>query len=151
MWTIEVPDTGLDICSSLYKILRRQRKTGRFFRHDRVCADGVCAGASDRRNDGPVQVEAGVEGLLHAYAVLLKANANDREQYLDKLMKTRDEGTLKKFLKSHTASGCDNRGSVFSSDEGEISICESTRDALREKLLTIFPLFVRFFLDTCEA
>jgi hypothetical protein len=78
-----------------------------------MCADGVCAGASDRRNDGPVQVEAGVEGLLRAYAVLLKANANDREPYLDKLMKKRDEGTLKNFLKSHTASRCDNRGSVF--------------------------------------
>ena len=27
MWTIEVPDIRLDICSSLYKILRCRRKT----------------------------------------------------------------------------------------------------------------------------
>ena len=83
--------------------------------------------------------------------MLLKLNANDREPYLDKLMKKRDEGTAKNFLKSHTDCECDNRGAVFLPMKGEISIRESMRDALREKLLTIFPLFVRFFLDTCEA
>ena len=73
-----------------------------------MCRDLVCAGESDRRDDGPTHVKAGVEGLLRAYSLLLKANANDREPYLDKLMKKRDEGMLKKFLKSLMASGCGN-------------------------------------------
>jgi hypothetical protein len=110
-----------------------------------MCADGVCAGASSCRNDGPVQVEAGVQCLLRAYAVLLKLNANDREPYLDKLMKKRDEGTAKNFLKSHTDCECDNRGAVFLPMKGEISIRESMRDALREKIVDHFSTLCTFF------
>jgi hypothetical protein len=116
-----------------------------------MSAEGVCAGASHRRNDGPVQVEADVQGLLRAFAELLKSNANDREPHLDKLMKKRDEGTLKKFLKSHTASECDNRGPVFLPMKEKFLFASRCAMHCGKKLLTIFPLFVRFFLDTCEA
>jgi len=116
-----------------------------------MCADGLCGGTSDRRNDGPVQVEAGVEGLLRTYAELLKPNANDCESHLDKRMKQRDEGTLKKSLKSHTASECDNRGPVFLPMKEKFLFASRCAMHCGKKLLTIFPLFVRFFLDTCEA
>jgi hypothetical protein len=39
----------------------------------------------------------------------------------------------------------------FSSGESYFFIRESALDVSEKKLLTIFPLFVRFFLDTCDT
>jgi hypothetical protein len=39
----------------------------------------------------------------------------------------------------------------FSSGEGKILRSQIDTRCSAKKLLTIFPLFVRFFLDTCEA
>jgi hypothetical protein len=102
--TIEVPDIRLDICSSLYEILIAPANGGQIRFDAMMCRDLVRAGESDRGDDGPRHVEAGVEGLLRAYALLLKSNANDREPYLDKLMDRRDEGMTENFLKSLMAS-----------------------------------------------
>jgi len=46
--------------------------------------------------------------VLPVYEQLLKANPNDREPYLDKLIKQRDAGTLKQFVKQHAPAGCGN-------------------------------------------
>jgi hypothetical protein len=41
-------------------------------------------------------------------AVLSKANPKDREPYLDKLIKRRDEGTMAQFVERHAPSSCMN-------------------------------------------
>ena len=104
--TIEAPDLRLDSCSSLYEILIAPTNGGQIRFDAMMCRDLVRAGESDRGDDGPTHVEAGVEGLLRTHALPLKANANDREPNLDKLMNRRDEGMTEKFLKSLMASCC---------------------------------------------
>jgi hypothetical protein len=62
----------------------------------------------DRQDNGPAQMEAGAEGVLHAYEALIKANPKDREPFLDKLIKQREAGTLSQFVKQHAPSACSN-------------------------------------------
>jgi len=108
-WTMEVPDIRLDLCTSFYKLPKAQAKDGQILFDAMVFAQTAFVLENpDRQDNGPAQVEAGVEGVLRTYEVLLKANANDREPYLDKLIKKRDEGSLKEFVKAHMASGCGN-------------------------------------------
>jgi len=106
-WTMEIPDIRLDLCTSFYKLPKAQSKDGPLLFYAMVLAQTAFVLQNpDRQDDGPGQVEAGVDGVLQTYELLLKANPKDREPYLDKLLKQREAGTLKQFVKQHTPSGC---------------------------------------------
>ena len=53
----------------------------------------------DERNQIAAEYFARVQESLNVYAVLVKANPKDREDYLDNLIQQRDAGTLMQFVK----------------------------------------------------
>jgi hypothetical protein len=106
-WTMEVPDIHLDLCTSFFKLPDAKSKDGQILFNAMVFAQtAYLLGNSDRQDDKFAEIEAGVEGVLNVYEVLLTANPNDREPYLDKLIKQREEGTLAKFVERRATSEC---------------------------------------------
>jgi hypothetical protein len=107
-WTIEVPDIRLDLCTSFFKLPKAESKDGQTLFNAMVFAQtAYLLENPDRQDDKLAQVEAGVEGVLRVYEVLLKTNPKDREPSLDKLIKRREDGTLAKFVEQHATSSCD--------------------------------------------
>jgi hypothetical protein len=107
-WTREVPDIRLDLCTSFYK-LKTESKDGEIIFDAMLLAQTAFVLENpDRQDDGPAQVEAGAEGVLHVYEAMIKGNPRDREPFLDKLITQREAGTLAQFVKQHAPSVCEN-------------------------------------------
>jgi hypothetical protein len=108
-WTREVPDIRLNLCASFFKLHDAGSKNGETLFDAMVFAQTAFVLENpQQQDDGLAQVQAGVEGVLHAYELLLKANSNDRQAYLDKLIKLRQAGTLAQFVKKHASASCSN-------------------------------------------
>jgi hypothetical protein len=106
-WTIEVPDIHLDLCTSFFKLPKADSRDGQILFNAMVFAQTAYLLENlDHQDDKLAEIEAGVEGVLNVYEVLLKANPNDREPYLNKLIKQREDGTLTKFVEQHATSEC---------------------------------------------
>ena len=60
----------------------------------------------DKQSDLLAQYQAGVEGVLRVYELLLKTNPKDRQPYLDDLVQRCEAGTLMQFVKERAASAC---------------------------------------------
>jgi hypothetical protein len=106
-WTMEVPDIRLDLCTSFFKLPKADSRDGQILFNAMVFAQtAYLLENSDRQDDKLAEIEAGVEGVLNVYEVLLKANPNDRQAYLDKLIKQREDGTLAKFVEQRATSSC---------------------------------------------
>jgi hypothetical protein len=54
------------------------------------------------------EYQAGVEGALRVYEVLVKANSKDRQPYLDDLIQRREAGTLAQFVAERASASCKN-------------------------------------------
>jgi hypothetical protein len=95
--------------------------------------------------------KTGIEGALDIGKPSSGANAKHRPSYFDQQIMRCETGALRKVFDA--ARRLIMRESIlrFPFDESNFIIRESALDASREKLLTIFPLFVRFFLDTCDT
>ena len=59
-------------------------------------------------DDLQAEYQAGVEGALRVYELLLKANPKDRDPYLDDLIRRREHGTLTQFVKERAVAACKN-------------------------------------------
>jgi hypothetical protein len=106
-WTMEVPDIRLDLCTSFFNLPKADSKDGQKLFNAMVFAQTAFVLENpDKKDDGMAQVEAGVDGVLHTYEQLLKVNAKDKQPFLNKLIKRRNEGTLKKFVEEHASSSC---------------------------------------------
>jgi len=62
----------------------------------------------DQQGDLQAEYQAGVEGVLRIYEVLLKANPKDRQPHLDDLMQRREAGTLAQWVKERAAAARKN-------------------------------------------
>jgi hypothetical protein len=60
----------------------------------------------DKRDDRLAEYQAGVEGALRVYELLLRENPKDRDPYLDDLIQRREAGTLAQFVKERAAASC---------------------------------------------
>jgi hypothetical protein len=106
-WTMEVPDIRLDLCTSFFKLTNAGSKDGQTLFNAMVFAQtAYLLENSDRQNNKLEELQAGVEGVLHVYEVLLKAHPKDRQPDLDKLIKQRNEGTLAKIVEKRATSSC---------------------------------------------
>jgi hypothetical protein len=104
---MEVPDIRLDLCSSFFNLPKAESKDGQVLFNAMVFAQtAYLLENPDHQDDKLAQVQAGVEGVLRVYEVLLKANPKDREPYLDKLIKRSEKGTLAKFVEQHATTSC---------------------------------------------
>ena len=62
----------------------------------------------EKKDDRLAEYQAGVEGALRVYEVLVKANSKDRQPYLDDLIQRREAGTLAQFVAERASASCKN-------------------------------------------
>jgi hypothetical protein len=107
-WTAEVPDVRVSLCSILDKLPNADKKDSQALFTAMVLAQIAFAIQNpDKQNDDLVQYQAGVEGVLRIYELLLKSNPKDRQPYLDDLIQRRDAGTLPQWVKERAVTeGC---------------------------------------------
>jgi len=106
-WIIEVPDIHVNVCMILDKLPKGDKKDGQTLFNAMFFSQlAFVLRNPDKQSDTLAQYQAGVEGALRVYEVLLKANPKDREPYLDDLMQRREAGTLAQFVKERAEAAC---------------------------------------------
>lgn len=107
-WVIEVPDVHVSFCSTILdKMNRSDKKDGPALLAAMLMAQTEFAlQDSVKQGDVLAQYQAGVEGVLRVYEVLMKANPKDQQPYLDDLIQRRDAGTLPQWVKERAAATC---------------------------------------------
>jgi len=107
-WVAEVPDLTVDLCSIFDQFPKGDKKdSSTVFAGMFMAQTAFVIENPDKRGDLLAEYQAGVEGALHVYEVLLKANPKDRQPYFDDLIQRRDQGTLTGFVKERVvAAGC---------------------------------------------
>jgi hypothetical protein len=108
-WFVDVPDLTVHTCMILDKLPKGDKKDGSTIFGGEFMAQAAFAIENpDSRGDLLAEYQAGVEGALRVYEVLLKANPKDRQPYLDDLLQRREAGTLAQFVKERAAAACKN-------------------------------------------
>jgi hypothetical protein len=108
-WVIEVPDVHVSLCTILDKLPKGDKKDSASIFAGMVMAQTAFVLQNpDKQADTLAQYQAGVEGALKVYELLLKANPKDRQPYLDDLIQVRAAGTLGDFVKQRAAASCKN-------------------------------------------
>jgi hypothetical protein len=108
-WLIEVPDIHVNMCMILDKLPKGDKKdASTIFLAETFAQAAFVIQNPSRQNDRMAEYQAGVEGALHVYEVLLKANPKDRQPYLDDLIQRREAGTLGQFVKERMDAACKN-------------------------------------------
>lgn len=103
----QVPDMSVHVCTILDKLPKGDRKdSSTIFGAAFMAQTEFVIANPDKRSDPMAEYMAGVEGSLNVYAVLVKSNPKDRQQYLDDLIAQRDAGTLAQFVKEKAAANC---------------------------------------------
>lgn len=103
----DVPDVHVNLCSILDKLPKGDKKGGMTLFAAMVFAQtALVLQNPDRQGDLLAQYQAGVEGVLRVYEILLKANPKDRQPYLDDLIERRESGTLAMFVKERAEVVC---------------------------------------------
>ena len=106
-WTMEIPDVQIDLCPILDRMPKGDKKDGQTLFTAMVLAQTAFVLENpDRQSDALAQYQAGVEGVLRIYELLLKANPKDRQPYLDELIQRREAGTLAQFVKERAEAAC---------------------------------------------
>lgn len=108
-WVADVPDLTVHVCTILDKLPKGDKKdSGTIFGGEFMAQAAFVLENPGKRDDRMAEYQAGVEGALHVYEELLKANPKDRQPYLDDLIQRRDAGTLAQFVKERAAAECKN-------------------------------------------
>jgi hypothetical protein len=108
-WVADVPDLTVHVCTLLDKLPKGDKKdSSTVFGGLFMAQTAFIIENPDKRDDRMAEYQAGVEGALHVYEVLLKANPKDRQPYLDDLLQRRDAGTLGQFVKESAEANCKN-------------------------------------------
>jgi hypothetical protein len=106
-WLIDVPDITVHACTILEKLPKGDKKDGSTIFGGEVMAQAAFVIENpDKRDDRLAEYQAGVEGALRVYELLLRENPKDREPYLDELIQRREAGTLAQFVKERAAASC---------------------------------------------
>jgi len=106
-WVIEIPDIHVGLCTILDKLPKGDKKDGQTLFTAMVFAQTAFVLENpDKQSDLLAQYQAGVEGVLRVYELLLKTNPKDRQPYLDDLVQRCEAGTLMQFVKERAASAC---------------------------------------------
>ena len=106
-WVIEIPDVHVNICMILDKLPKGDKKdSSTIFAGQVMSQTAFVLQNPEKQDDVLSQYQAGVEGALRVYEVLLKANPKDRQPFLDDLIQRRDAGTLAGFVKERAEASC---------------------------------------------
>jgi hypothetical protein len=106
IWLIEVPDIHVGFCTDLLPDIPK-KKDGEIIPIQMVYSSARYAIQHDGSSSTSIeQYEAGVEGALKVYEVLLQDHPKDRDPKLDDLIQRRTAGTLADYVKERAASAC---------------------------------------------
>ena len=109
-WMVEIPDVHVNLCTILDKLPKGDKKDSMTLFTAMVFAQTAFVLQNpDKQGDLLAQYQAGVEGVLRIYEVLLKTNPKDRQPYLDDLIERRASGTLALFVKERAEAVCKER------------------------------------------
>jgi len=101
----DVPDLTVHVCTILDKLPKGDKKDGAtIFGGEFMGQAAFVLENPDKKDDELVEYQAGVEGALRVYELLVKANPKDREPYLDDLIQQREAGTLFQFTRGRATS-----------------------------------------------
>lgn len=108
-WIIEVSDIHVSMRVILDKLPKGNKKDS----SDILVAETFSQTAfliqnPDKQGDLIAQYQAGVEGALKVYEVLLAANPKDRQTFLDDLVQQRNQGSLGQWVKQRASASCNN-------------------------------------------
>jgi len=104
-----VPDLTVHVCTILDKLPKGDKKDANtIFGGEFMAQAAFVIENLDRKVDLLAEYQAGTEGALRIYELLLKANPKDREPYLDDLIQQREKGTLGDFVKERSGGACKN-------------------------------------------
>ena len=104
----DVPDMTVHVCMILDKLPKGDKKDGNTIFGGAFMEQA--AFVIENADKKPVlldEYQAGTEGALRVYELLLKANPKDRESYLDDLLQRRENGTLADFVKERSLAACE--------------------------------------------
>jgi hypothetical protein len=103
----KAPDLHIGVCPALIAFPKGDKKDGlTLFTAMLFVETSFVLQNPDKQDDYHAQFQAGVEGVLRIYEVLLKTNPKDRQPFLDDLIKRRDSGTLVPWVKDRIATFC---------------------------------------------
>jgi hypothetical protein len=108
-WMIQVPDIHVHVCMMFDNLPKGNKKDSQaifnamFFSQIAYATQNL-----DKQNDLQAEYQAGAEGALKVYELMLKSNPKDRQPYLDDLIQRRDAGTLQQWVKERAAASCKN-------------------------------------------
>lgn len=106
-WFIDVPDLTVHLCSILDKLPKGDKKdSSTIFAGMFMAQAGYVLENADKQGDLLPEYQAGVEGALRVYEMLVKANSKDRQSYFDDLVARRTAGTLDEFVKQRADAAC---------------------------------------------
>jgi hypothetical protein len=109
-WIAEVPDVSVHVCTILDKLPKGNKKNSDvIFGAAFMAQTAFVIENPDKKDDRAAEYLAGVEGSLNVYAALVKIHPQDRQDYLDNLIKQREAGTLAQFVKERSMTACENR------------------------------------------
>ena len=104
----DVPDLAVQVCTLIDLPKGNKKDSTTIFGAMFMAQTAFVIQNPDKNGDRLAEYQAGVEGALHVYELLLKANPKDRQPYLDDLIQRRDAGTLAQFVKESAAANCKN-------------------------------------------
>ncbi len=109
IWMIQVPDVHVSLCTILDLPKGNKKDSQTLFTATFFAQVKFALQHPEMQADHLAEYQAGVEGALKIYEVLLKSNPKDRQPYLDDLIQRRDVGTLPQWVKERAATaGCKN-------------------------------------------
>jgi hypothetical protein len=106
-WTIEIPDVRVSLCNIIELPKSNKQDSQTLFTAMIMAQTAFALQNPDKQNDDLAQYQAGIEGVLRVYEVLLKSNPKDHQLILDDLIQRRDAGTLPQWIKER-AVNCHN-------------------------------------------
>jgi len=106
-WIIEIPDIYVSVCMILDKLPKGDKKDASIvFIAETFSQTAFLIQNPNKQDDRLAEDQAGVEGALRVYEVLLKANPKDRQSLLDDPIERRESGTLAQFVKERAEAAC---------------------------------------------
>jgi hypothetical protein len=107
-WIIEVPNVHVSLCTILDFPKGNKKDSQALFTTMFFSQVEFALQHPDVQADHLAEYQAGVEGVLRVYEILLKSNPKDRQPYFDDLIQRRDAGTLAQWVKERAAASCKN-------------------------------------------
>jgi hypothetical protein len=108
IWLIEVPDIHVGFCTDLIPGRPKGEKNDIALISTQMMFSGARYAIKhpETTSNDIAQYEAGVEGMLRMYEVLVQQKPADRLRGLDELLQKRADGTLSDYVKSQFAAHC---------------------------------------------